>query len=1219
MAPKIFPRLKNVFVFAAGVALFASLPCASAAQTAAPKPAPQAASQTKAAPSTAPPAKRAALVDLTRQPTLYVIGYAHLDTEWRWEYPQTIQEYLSKTMRNNFALFEKYPHYIFNFTGANRYMFMKEYFPADFERIKHYVALGRWFPAGSSMEENDVNSPNAESIIRQVLYGNEFFRKEFGKASNEYMLPDCFGFPASLPSVLAHAGIKGFSTQKLNAGWQPAPHVGGPDSPEKTPEGIPFNVGVWQGPDGATILAALNPSSYVSDVYTDLSKDNTPPPDGVQRLGNEYVWNWPSRVNLDGKVTGLFGDFHYVGTGDIGGSPNEFSIRLMEAIESKGMTVMPALPERGRRSEQQTPEGSGTPVRAGDGPLRVMWAPADQMFADMQGHDLSKMPRWQGDLELINHSAGSISSQTYHKRWNRMNETLAQAAEEASVGAMWLGGRAYPQERLNRAWRLLLAGQFHDSMAGTATPQSYNYIWNDDAVAMNQFSGVITSATEAIASAMDTQASGTPIVVFNSLGIAREDLAEADVNFTGTAPNAVRVTNPAGKQVPAQVVRAENGVARVLFAAKTPSVGFAVYDVQPLVNAAIDAESELKVTDSSLENARYRVHLNEEGDVSSIFDKKTNKELLHSPVRLAISTDNPAQWPAWNMDFEDEQHSPRSYVSGPAKIRVTERGPVRVAIEVERETEGSKFIQTIRLASGDAGNRVEFGNVIDWHTTDANLKAVFSLNATNKNATYNWDIGTIERPNEFDRQFEVASHQWIDLTDQSGAFGAMILTDAKSASDKPDDNTVRLTLVRTPGTRGGYTDQGSQDLGHHEFVFGLAGHDGDWRQGETDWQAWRLNQPLMAFESAKHAGALGKEFSLVKVSNSRVRLLAMKKAEASDEIVVRLVEISGKPESDVHIAFAAPVIAAREINGQEQPVGAASSSAGDLVASFKPYQPRTFAVKLAAAKSKAAPRATRPVALAYDVSVASVDGKPSTGCFDCYLDSQNANQGRAIPAELLPHDLDFNGVHFTLAPAGTGKPDAVTARGQTINLPAGKFNRVYILAAAAPPSAIGQNGDPRMHGDARGTFKIGDQSVDLTIADWTGFVGQWDDRGWTTREEVVPINRPANAPPLPLGAPTTRIRRTTEFNGQLTPGFIKRADIAWFASHRHDSAGANEAYAYSYLFAYAIDVPAGAKTLTLPTNELIRILAVSVAGEPAGLTPAHPLYDTLEISGSGAK
>src|SRR5712671_6796682 len=166
------------------------------------------------------PAAKASAPNLQRQPTLYAVGYAHLDTQWRWEYPQTIQEYLSKTMRNNFALFEKYPHYIFNFTGANRYRLMKEYFPADFEKLKGYVATGRWFPAGSSMEEGDVNSPNAESIIRQVLYGNNWFRKEFGVASDEYMLPDCFGFPASLPSILAHSGIKGFSTQKLSSGWQ---------------------------------------------------------------------------------------------------------------------------------------------------------------------------------------------------------------------------------------------------------------------------------------------------------------------------------------------------------------------------------------------------------------------------------------------------------------------------------------------------------------------------------------------------------------------------------------------------------------------------------------------------------------------------------------------------------------------------------------------------------------------------------------------------------------------------------------------------------------------------------------------------------------------------------------------------------------------------------------------------------------------------------------
>ena len=136
--------------------------------------------------------------DITKTPTLYVVPYAHLDTQWRWEFPQTISEYLLKTMRVNFDYIDKYPHYVFNWTGANRYRLMKEYFPADYARMKQYVAAGRWFPAGSSVEEGDVNLPSAEGIFRQILYGNEYFRKDFGKASNEYMLPDCFGFPASL-------------------------------------------------------------------------------------------------------------------------------------------------------------------------------------------------------------------------------------------------------------------------------------------------------------------------------------------------------------------------------------------------------------------------------------------------------------------------------------------------------------------------------------------------------------------------------------------------------------------------------------------------------------------------------------------------------------------------------------------------------------------------------------------------------------------------------------------------------------------------------------------------------------------------------------------------------------------------------------------------------------------------------------------------------------
>src|SRR5256884_7007651 len=189
--------------------------------------------------------------------------------------------------------------------------------------------------------------------------------------------------------------------------------------------------------------------------------------------------------------------------------------------------------------------------------------------------------------------------------------------------------------------------------------------------------------------------------------------------------------------------------------------------------------------------------------------------------------------PAWNMDWDQERTPPKAYVSGPPKIRVAENGPARVALEVSRETGGSAFLQTIRLAAGDAGKRVEFGNVIDWNTKESNLKAAFPLTAANRVATYNWDIGTIERPTAEPKKFEVPSHQWIDLTDISGEFGATVLTDCKNGSDKPNDHTIRLTLVRTPGTAGGYHDNGDQDLGHPQFVFGITGHHPGWRGGHT--------------------------------------------------------------------------------------------------------------------------------------------------------------------------------------------------------------------------------------------------------------------------------------------------------------------------------------------------------------------------------------------------
>jgi alpha-mannosidase len=196
---------------------------------------------------------------------------------------------------------------------------------------------------------------------------------------------------------------------------------------------------------------------------------------------------------------------------------------------------------------------------------------------------------------------------------------------------------------------------------------------------------------------------------------------------------------------------------------------------------------------------------------------------------------------------------------------------------------------------------------------------------------------------------------------------------------------------------------------------------------------------------------------------------------------------------------------------------------------------------------------------------------------------------------MLPSQIQFDGVEFQLAPAKTGTPNALTAKGQTINLPAGQFDRVYVLAASA-------------EGDQRATFQVGAKKAELNIQDWGGFIGQWDDRQWLARDVTIPerLGRPAR----------TRHDDYAEMTG-IKPGYIKRADLAWYCSHHHNAAGEN--VAYSYLFAYAIDVDPGTKIIKLPNNQKIRILAISIAEENPLTKPAQPLYDVLPPGAAGDK
>ncbi len=1051
-------------------------------------------------------------VDLEHQKTLYVVGYAHLDTQWRWSYPQVIREFIRHTMEDNFPLFEKYPDYIFNFTGSRRYEFMEEYYPDDFARVRQYVAAGRWFPAGAEVDEGDTLISGLESRVRHVLYSNRFFEREFHKESDEVMLPDSFGFPACLPSILAHCGIKGFSTQKLT--WGSA-------------VGIPFNLGIWQGVDGQKVVAALNPGPYDSGIDSDLSNDA----------------NWISRVQDDGDSSGVYADFRYYGTGDRGGAASENSVRWLE------------------RS------------LAPNGPLRIISAPANRIFNDLTDDEKTRLPVYQGELLLTGHSTGCLTSKAIMKRFNRKNELLANVAESAATAAYALGALPYPGDKLYRAWDIMLGSQMHDMLPGTCIPQAYNFTWNDEVLVSNEFAAVAENSAAAVIAGMDTQAGrdAVPIVVYNPLSIAREDVVEASITLPAASGSAITVFGPDGSPTPTQVESIDGNRVKILFLAKAPPVGYAVYQARPVATAS--PASPLKISANQIENERYRVTLDRNGDVASIFDKTAGRELLANPAQLVFQREKPRAFPSWNMDWSDRRRPPEAVVAGPARISVAEAGPVRVSLRVTRSALGSNFTQQIRLSAGAAGNRVEFATDIDWRSLECSLKASFPLAVSNPLATYDAQLGTVQRGNNNPKKFEVPQYQWMDLTNTDGSYGVSILNDCKYGSDKPDDSTMRLTLLYSPGVWNTSQDQGTQDIGRQKMLYAVEGHQGDWRDGDTTWEAARLNQPLIAFVSTPHAGPLGKTFSFFATSTSQVQIVSIKKAEDSGEIVVRMRELLGKQASAVRLSSQLPLVAAREINGQEKPVGPANVKDGALEFDISPYQLRAFALRLAAPpQSPVAAVSSRPLDLSYDLNGVSPVNNLEAGNFD--------GQGHTYPAEQFPATVVSDGVFFQFGPAQGGK-NALTCHGQSIELPDGSFNRAYILAAA-------------IDGDQQCEVSVDGIASKLTVQDWSQFIGQWDNRLW----QGVP--------------PELNYNWDNALDG-LVPGYVKPAPVAWYCSHRHDARQGNEFYQYAYIFKYGIDLPLGAKQLTLPNNGKIRIFAISLANEPeAGIAAASPLYDTFD-------
>ncbi|MDC7232402.1 MAG: glycoside hydrolase family 38 C-terminal domain-containing protein, partial [Spirochaetales bacterium] len=719
---------------------------------------------------------------------IFLVPYAHLDTQWRWEYPTTIGKYIKRTLTENLKHFDRFSDYQFTFTGAIRYQMMKDYYPEDFARLKEYVRQGRWHLAGTCMDETDALIPCVESMVRNVLYGDRWQAKEFGRSSRDYMIPDCFGFPGNMPTVLLHCGIRGFSTQKLT--WHSA-------------AGIPFGIGIWKGKDGSELPSALDPCAYVSKVKSPFFLNR-------QRL---------KRLKAQIKTTGIGKSFQYFGVGDIGGAPGTGSVKAARAAAAK------------------------SPLK---GDITIRQGSPDQFFRTLTPQEKEKLQRYEGDLLLTLHSAGTLTSAAVMKRWNRKNEQLAFAAEAAACAAWFQAGQAYPADKIRKAWRLVLGSQMHDILPGTSTPDAYTYAHNDEVLALNLWSSILEDAAAALAPLAGGEGD---ILLYNPCELSRKDPVRVDLSgreaYRGLKGECL-LTDPEGREYGGQVVTDEKGRQILCFIPALEPFSWTRFSLHR-DRTTVSSPVSLRKRESGylLENECYRVLVTLEGAVSSIYHKDLDREILSRPPAYELQKEVPGIFPAWNMDWKDRQKPPFVRMEAGGTVSVAEEGPRRCTLRIETPCASSRFLREISLSAGS--EIVEFCETIDWNETGCSLKLAFTGAMETGRFTTNWESSREVRDVNHEKIYEMPSRYWADLSSGED-WGFSILEDSKYGYDHPAADTLRMTLLYTPGLKRSdpFRDQSSQDRGRHTIRYALYGHPGDWRQG-SDVQARRFNQPVRPF------------------------------------------------------------------------------------------------------------------------------------------------------------------------------------------------------------------------------------------------------------------------------------------------------------------------------------------------------------------------------------
>ncbi|OXS61888.1 alpha-mannosidase [Cohnella sp. CIP 111063] len=336
-------------------------------------------------------------------PTLFMMGQSHLDIAWLWPLEETKRK-IARTLSNQLALLDEYSEY--RYTQSQPYLFrmVKELYPELYGRIKAYVAEGRIIPEGGMWVEPDTNIPSGESLVRQFLYGQRFYREEFGTDSRMLWLPDVFGYSGSLPQIMRKSGIRCFASVKM---FQTYDNVVDP---------FPYNTFDWEGIDGSSVPVHL------------LDYGPFPNPADVKYA----LIQWNERVQKEGISTRLV----QFGYGDGGGGANRDDLEFLRRMGNL--------------------EGV---------PRTVIASPIDY-FEDLAERGMPDA-RYVGELYYPAHR-GTLTSQAKMKTGNRQAEFALREAEVWCTIASLQAGRAYPAKELEELWKRLLLLQFHDILPGTS-------------------------------------------------------------------------------------------------------------------------------------------------------------------------------------------------------------------------------------------------------------------------------------------------------------------------------------------------------------------------------------------------------------------------------------------------------------------------------------------------------------------------------------------------------------------------------------------------------------------------------------------------------------------------------------------------------------------------------------------------------------------------------